>query len=252
MKELAIVFSPTGGTKKAAEMFMSGWSDAVGTVDLGIQGFDGSTVRIAEDDRVLVAMPCFGGRVPSVAVERLEGIAGNGASCIVMCVYGNRAFEDGLVEMADAAKDAGFTVVAGIAAIAQHSIMPQYATGRPDAADLERLREFASATMRSLERGEDATGSIPGNRPYKDAGAVPLVPSVSKRCTRCGTCAEMCPVAAIDTASFVADKKACIACMRCIDVCPVNARGINKLIVKVAAASIKKAAEMRKEPELFV
>ncbi len=246
-----LVFSPTGGTKKAADMFMGGWGDEVECIDLSAQAFEGSAVSIEKGDAVLIAMPCFGGRVPSVAVKRLKEIVGNGAHCVVMCVYGNRAFEDGLVEMTDAAKEAGFTVVAGIAAVAQHSIMPQFATGRPDAVDFEHLREFALTTKKMIEDGKDATAAIPGNHPYKDAGAAPLVPSVNKKCVRCGTCAEVCPVAAIDPASFEADKKACIACMRCIDVCPAHARSVSKLMVKVAAASIKKVASVRKEAELF-
>ena len=252
MEYKELVFSPTGGTRKAAEMFLGGWGDEVDTVDLSAQEFDGTTVSIAPDDAVLIAMPDFGGRAPAVAIERLKQVDGNGASCVVMCVYGNRAFEDGLAEMADAAKEAGFIVVAGIAAIAQHSIMPQFATGRPDAEDLKNLREFAAATKKLVEKGESAIDAIPGNRPYKKAGAVPLVPAVSeKKCTKCGTCAATCPVAAIDTTSFKADKNTCIACMRCINVCPENARSINKMMVKLAATSIKKVAEVRKEAELF-
>ncbi len=162
-----LVFSPTGGTKKAADMFMSGWSDEIEVVDLSAKDFNCSEIFMAKEDSVLIAMPCFGGRVPSVAVERLKMIAGSEAPCVVMCVYGNRACEDGLVEMADAAKEAGFTVVAGIAAIAQHSIMPQFATGRPDALDLEHLQEFARTTKKMIEEGKDATEAIPGNRPYK-------------------------------------------------------------------------------------
>lgn len=246
-----LIFSPTGGTKKAADMFMGAWTDAFDVIDLSFNSFNGGDIVIDSSDTVLVAIPCFGGRVPEVAVSHLKEVSGNGASCVVMCVYGNRAFEDGLVEMADAAKDAGFTVIAGIAAIAQHSIMPQFAKGRPDAVDLEHLREFASTTKKLAEKGDSALSAIPGNRPYKKAGAVPLVPSVGKKCTKCGTCAQMCPVGAIDPETFIADKSTCIACMRCIDVCPANARSINKLMVKMAAASIKKAASVRKEAELF-
>ncbi|NGM16786.1 4Fe-4S ferredoxin [Eggerthellaceae bacterium zg-893] len=246
-----LLFSPTGGTKKAADAFMGVWSDCVDVVDLSVPDFKGSAVSFDRGDAALIAMPCFGGRVPKVAVDRLKGVAGNGAPCVVMCVYGNRAFEDGLVEMADAAKDAGFAVVAGIAAIAQHSIMPQYAAERPDAVDLEHLQEYATITKKLIEKGEDASGALPGNRPYKEAGAVPLVPSADKTCTKCGTCAKRCPVSAIDPSTFKADKKACISCMRCIDVCPAHARSVNKLMVTMAAKAIKKAAEVRKEAELF-
>lgn len=246
-----LVFSPTGGTRKAADLFVAGWGGEVDVVDLSVQAFDGAKVVISSDDLVLVAMPCFGGRVPEVAVKRLKEVAGNGASCIVMCVYGNRAFEDGLVEMADAAEEAGFTVVAGVAVVAQHSIMPQFATGRPDGVDAERLREFGLAAKDLAQEGMSAIDAIPGHRPYKKAGAVPLVPAVGKDCTACGTCARTCPMTAIDGITFKADKDACIACMRCIDVCPADARSISKLTVKLAAASIKKVAEVRKEAELF-
>lgn len=247
-----LVFSPTGGTRKVAEMFMDAWADDYEIADLSAQAFDGSTVSVSANDAVLIAMPDFGGRAPMIAIERLKQVAGNNAPCVVMCVYGNRAFEDGLAEMADAAEDAGFVVVAGIAAIAQHSIMPQFAKGRPDATDLEHLREFANATRKLLDAPKSAIDAIPGGRPYKKAGAVPLVPAVNaKKCTKCGTCAATCPVSAIDASTFVANRDRCIACMRCIDICPANARSINKLMVKVAAASIKKVASVRKEAELF-
>ena len=61
--------------------------------------------------------------------------AGNGAKCTLVCVYGNRAYEDTLVEMENAAKECGFRVVAAIAAVAERSILPQYASNRPDAPD---------------------------------------------------------------------------------------------------------------------
>lgn len=245
------VFSPTGGTKKCADIFMAEWGDDVKVVDLSAQEFEDVEVSVDPKDAVLMAMPCFGGRVPEVAVRRLKEVAGNGAACVVMCVYGNRAFEDGLIEMADAARDAGFTVVAGIAAIAQHSIMPQFASGRPDAVDAENLRKFAQTAKVLVDHGSEAIDAIPGERPYKKAGAVPLVPSVDKNCTKCGTCAETCPVGAIDHETFAASKDSCIACMRCIDICPANARGISKLMVKMAAKTIEKAATVRKEAELF-
>ena len=80
-------------------------------------------------------MPSYAGRVTAIAAERLRAIHGGGAKCILVCVYGNRAYEDTLVEMEDIARECGFEIVAAVAAIAEHSIMHQYAAGRPDAAD---------------------------------------------------------------------------------------------------------------------
>ena len=64
-------------------------------------------------------------------------------SVFLVCVYGNRAYEDTLVEMEDAANHCGFQVVAAIAAVAEHSILSQYASNRPDASDEKQLVNFA-------------------------------------------------------------------------------------------------------------
>ena len=48
-------------------------------------------------------MPVYAGRVPALAVERLKGIKTSGVKCVIVAVYGNRAYEDALVEMQDVA-----------------------------------------------------------------------------------------------------------------------------------------------------
>ena len=133
MNTIEIIFSPTGGTEKAARIISGRWNRNTVMIDLCDAKTDFSKCVIDKEDRVLVAMPSFGGRAPAVAIERLRKIAGNGARCTLVCVYGNRAYEDTLAEMEDAAKESNFKVVAAIAAVAEHSIMPQYAAGRPDA-----------------------------------------------------------------------------------------------------------------------
>ena len=97
-----IVFSPTGGTDTVANVLCGALAETYETVDLSDSKFDGSAVSLTADDRAIIAMPCFGGLVPEVAVERLKALNGNGSRCAVVCVYGNRAYEDGLVEMEDA------------------------------------------------------------------------------------------------------------------------------------------------------
>ncbi len=248
MRTVEIIFSPTGGTEKVAHIISRRWSDHTETIDLSDPKTDFAKCEIQKEDMVLIAMPSFGGRAPAVAIERLKQITGNGANCTLVCVYGNRAYEDTLAEMEDAAKGCGFRVIAAVAAVAEHSIISKYAAGRPDASDEAQLTDFAD---RILQKDGEAA-SIPGNRPYKKAGGGGLVPKATKDCVKCGLCAAKCPVDAIDSKTFKADSKKCISCMRCVKRCPHDARTVSKAMVSVAALAIKKACSVRKENELFL
>lgn len=252
-KAVQIVFSPTGGTQKAADMLAEGLDKPVEKVDLSSASEDFSSVNLKEEDVAIIAVPSFGGRVPALAAQRLSEIKGNGARCVVMCVYGNRAYEDTLIELNDIAVNCGFKVIAAVAAVAEHSICRQYAAGRPDGDDAERLRDFAAQIAKKIEGGEEKLPEIPGNRPYKKAGGASLVPKADNRCNGCGICAVKCPAQAIDAADpKKTDAKKCISCMRCIAVCPQHARSANKLMVAAAAMALKKACSVRKECELYL
>lgn len=203
---------------------------------------------------MLIAMPSYGGRVPKLAAERLSQIQGNSADCVLLCVYGNRAYEDTLVEMEDIAKDCGFVVAAAVSAVAEHSIMHQYAAGRPDEKDEQELKGYAKTILEKIRTKTTNGGlEIPGNRPYKKSGSVGMVPKADKACVNCGLCAKQCPAGAIDLKDVKkADSGKCISCMRCVVKCPHGARKVNGGMVAAASLAMKKVCSVRKESELFV
>ena len=254
MKLAEITFSPTGGTQRVADIVAGEFEGTLCRVDLTDAKADLGEVALTAEDIAVIAVPSYGGRVPATAAERIGKISGNRARCVIICVYGNRAYEDTLVELKDIAAESGFKVVAAISAVAEHSIMHQYAAGRPDDKDGAELREFAAEIMQKIRAGADGEDIVlPGNRPYKKAGAAGMVPKANGSCTNCGLCAEKCPVQAISRENCkITDKTKCISCMRCVAVCPQAARGVSKVMVSVASLALKKACSVRKNNELFI
>ena len=254
MKVYNMFFSPTGGTKRAADNLISAWGDNVTEIDLIEEKSKLQTIEFSPDDVVFVSVPSFGGRVPSVIPELFEGVSGNKARAVSVAVYGNRAYEDTLIELKDILEKAGFVCAAAAACNAEHSIMHQYGAGRPDEQDIKELKEFSAKIKQCIENNTYSSSvHVPGDVPYRKYGGVPMQPKAGKACIYCGICAAKCPVNAIpaDKPSLT-DKNKCISCMHCISVCPVQARSLNKIMVGAAATAMKKLFAVRKGNELFL
>ncbi len=249
-----IVFSPTGGTKRVADAFTGSFCSESIDIDLINRRSDFSSFSFQAEDICIVSVPSYGGRVPETAVSRLHQMKGNGAKAILIVVYGNRAYDDTFVELQDVLTEAGFVCIAAVAAIAEHSIMRQFATGRPDAQDEKELAVFAQQIRAKIESGTfTGTLALPGNRPYRQYDGVPMKPQAGKSCTNCGLCTRECPVGAIDADDpSKMDTQKCISCMRCICVCPENARQVNKVLLKAASLKMKKVCSEYKRNTLFL
>ena len=248
-----IIFSPTGGTKRIADILTGKLNEGSAIIDLADSNTDFSGCFVPPENIAVIAIPSYGGRVPQTAATRLSSVKGNNAKAVIICVYGNRAYEDTLVELQDVATGCGFRIAAAIAAIAEHSIMHQYAAGRPDSEDISALNDFAKKIQEKLSLNDFSPLSLPGNRPYKKTGSASLVPKAGRSCIQCGKCAIGCPVQAIDKNNpSRTDSGKCISCMRCVAICPEAARKTNKALVSAASMAIKKACSERKEYELYI
>jgi len=255
-----IYYSPTGTSKKVLEGIMKGLDvSAVEHIDLTpLKGASGS-FAIPAGELSVFAVPVYGGRVPLTAAQRLKAVKGNGTPAVLVVVYGNRAFDDALVELRDISASQGFTALAGAAFIGEHSFSSDstpIATGRPDPRDLAKAEKFGELVRAKLEgSAKPVEVTLPGNRPYMVRGpSVPRSPDTTvESCTLCGVCADVCPTKSITVSDKVETlKETCTACSACVKVCPTSARVWTNEGVLKAAAWLNKEYNKRREPEFFL
>lgn len=220
-KEMEVYyFSPTGGTKKVSSIFADAMEKEVIWHDLGSKE---PMMEKPEGEMTVVASPVFGGRIPSVVREKIEKFSGTGKKAVTIAVYGNRAYEDALLEMNDILTKCGFTVIASGAFVAQHSMAPEIGAGRPDGEDEKEIHKFAE-TVKNSTAVENV--QVPGNRLYKPEMNLPVAPISLPSCTKCGKCVTVCPTNAISVAdgAVITDIEKCILCMACTHICTEQAR----------------------------
>ena len=241
-------FSPTGGTKKVADAIAGGLHTPV--VEMDLTKAD-STVTLGENDALMAVLPVYAGRVPQISLERLSALKGNGQKAVAVVVYGNREYEDALLETKDALEAGGFFVVAAAAFIAEHSIVRSIAAGRPNAEDEALCRQFAADVMAKAD--DAAPVRVPGNTPYKELKPSAFHPAANESCVECGTCAQQCPMGAIplDDPSRT-NNDLCINCMGCVEVCPVSSRALSDAFVAMITQMLNQNAAGYKKPVVFL
>ncbi len=147
MKVYNIHFSPTGGTRKVANLLTSKLTQEACEIDLTDPTLPFETISLDKEDIALLAVPSYSGRVPAPALQRIAALKGNGAKAILVCVYGNRAFEDTLIELLDTTKRGRFQDYSSRCGNRRTPIAHRYAAGRPDEQDQIQLTSFADQIL---------------------------------------------------------------------------------------------------------
>ena len=223
-------------------------SDNINVIDLTCLR-ESQEYQFGKEDFVIFGMPVYGGRVPNAAKKRLEKLKGKGSACLAVVSYGNRDYDDALLELVDFVKEKGFIVKGAAAVVGRHTYGEIQVT-RPDETDFIQDKKFAAAAFAKADNMPEAV--IPGNFPYKDGGSGgKFRPLTSSDCTKCGLCVKECPVQAIaEDCMTISDE--CLACFRCIRNCPVHAKNMDTEEYKAFANMFTKKLCVKKDNQYFL
>ena len=258
-----VYFSPTGTSKKVLEGIAKGIGvEDVEYIDLTLPGSAHLSIPACSDELVLIGAPVYGGRLPVDAATRFRHLKANNTLAVLVVTYGNREFDDALLELKNLAIELGFNPIAGGVFIGEHSFASEevpIANGRPDSLDMKKAVGFGNkikekvSLLESLDAGEEL--EVPGTFPHEADGARPMAVSPVTRqdaCTVCGTCASVCPTEAISfNGTVTTNIELCIRCCACIKNCPEEARVMEDESWKHITNWLNENCGLRKEPQLF-
>lgn len=254
-----LYFSATDTTAKVVKAVANGVDKNIKEYDITLPNNRNYDITFDENDVVIIGVPVYGGRVPEFLADYFTRVKGNNTAAVLIVVYGNRYYDDALLELKEIFESNGFIGVAGGAFIGEHSYTDKVGTGRPDQCDLEAAFNFGVKIKERLSMIKGTSDlpelSVKGNLPYKERKSMPLIiPETNDQCTDCGICAKYCPTGAIDFNNFRnIDITKCIRCCSCIKKCPVRAKSIkHELFEKIIMGLIDNYSTVRQEPELSI
>lgn len=271
-KVWAVYFSATDTTKKVVLHIAD---EAAKILGAERENYDFTLPKMREqgftagsEDLVIFGTPVYAGRVPNVLLKYLATIQGNGALAVPVVLFGNRNFDDALIELRDILENTGFHTVAGAAFVGEHSFSTILAAERPDGADMEKADGFAKAVAEKIEGLKD--GEIPAPvqvegtpHPYRgyyqprDRQGVSIdirkvKPLTSDNCDDCKICAEVCPMGSISYENVREFTGICIKCGACIKKCPKQAKYYEDAGYLYHQHELEEGYTRRAEPSFFL
>ncbi len=244
-KVKAVYFSPTDTTGKVVCRIASRWAELLGLscgqVDFTLPSGRVRPLVFAADELVVLGTPVYAGRVPNVLLKYLQTMRAEQTMGVPVVVYGNRNYDDALMELRDLMENAGIRTIGAAAFIGEHAFSRVLAAQRPDSEDMAKMDAFAmrlaQKTASLKENGLPSDPVAVKGEPFPYRGyyqprdryglAVNILkvkPLVNEKCTDCKRCAEVCPMGSIMRGNVREYSGICIKCGACIKKCPEGAR----------------------------
>ncbi len=222
--------------------------------------------KFTDSDLVIFGNPVYAGRVPNVLLKYFDKIAGDSSLAVPVVVYGNRDYDDGLIELRDLLEAKGMHTIAAAAFIGEHSFSRILGKARPDEQDMQKVEAFADQIISKIASQADIKHPIEVEgipKPYRgyyqprDRNGNPVdirkvQPKTSDACNDCMLCAELCPMGSIsfdDVRKFVG---ICIKCGSCTKNCPLQARYYDDERYIYHQVELEEGFARRAEPSIFI
>ena len=266
-----VFFSPTGSTKTIIDTIAKVLSEdlAAPVEELNYTHLQTrqETHKFQDADLVIWGTPVYAGRIPNKTLPYIQNnVTGNGAFAVPVSVFGNRNYDDGLIELRNELEQNGFHTLAGAAIASRHCFSSTLGKGRPDEKDWEKIKTFAHSLSKKITSLEMVPGpiTVSGNNPPapyyvpkgedgKPAVFLKAKPKTKEElCTACGLCVRSCPMGSIDPKDPCLVPGICIKCQACILKCPVQAKYFDDPAFLSHKAMLEKNFTARKEPEFFL
>ena len=244
----AVYFSGTGTTEKVVTTLAK---DLAQSLNASYQTFCFNLPQSREgelafgpQDLVVFGVPVYAGRVPNLLLPYIQNkVKGQNTPAVPVVLYGNRNFDDGLMELRNVLFQNGFRPFAAGAFVGEHSFSKILGAGRPDSEDMAlaaQLAEKAAQLAKDMAQPPEQPAAVEGCdpiRPYytpRDRHGEPIkdflkakpVTDLTK-CVHCGLCARICPMGSIDPNDVSNVVGKCIKCCACVKKCPVGAKSFD-------------------------
>lgn len=241
-KVWAVYFTGTGNTKAVVCCVADAAARALccprADFDFSLPSAREQMLSFSPGDLVIIGTPVYAGRIPNKLLPFLtEHITGNGALCVPVVTFGNRNFDDGLIELVNITRPNNLSPVAAGAFVGEHSFSTTLGAGRPDTQDLALASQLGTQAAERVQSGLTALSApVDGNDPVgpyytpRDRAGNPInilkvKPKTDPtKCVKCGLCAAICTMGSIDPADPASIPGTCIKCCACVKRCPAGAK----------------------------
>lgn len=267
---LGAYFSATGTTQRIVETIAHDLS-ALLSIPVQIHDFTlpekrEAALPLEPTDLVVFGTPVYAGRVPNVLLPYIRHcVLGSHTLAVPIVVYGNRNYDDALIELRDLLERNGFHTIAAGAFIGEHAFSNCLGANRPDESDLKIAHQLAkriSDQVQTMKSKPTQPIWVKGNMPLqpyyvprdregKQVNILKVHPETNEKCTQCGICIAACPMGSISKEDAHIITGICIKCGSCVKKCPVGAKYYTDEKYLYHKRELEELYARRAEPEIF-